>query len=318
MGAYYYDLNTYFRSKFGERVHKLTVDAGFDCPNRDGRIATGGCIYCNPRGSGTGQHARGLSIREQLERSKAPVARRFKAYKYIAYFQAFTNTYAPLSRLKAAYDEALAVPGIVGLSIGTRPDCISEEALALLTDYARRCLVWIEYGLQSAHDRTLTAIRRGHDVRCFVDAVERTRNRGMAVCAHVIRGLPGESRRDMRETARLVADLGLDGIKLHLLYVIRGTPLEKRYRQGDYRCLEQAEYADLVCDVIERLPPQTVIQRVTGDPHPRELVAPRWALAKKETIEMIHARFDARQTYQGRLYRPQKRRDAHEVREDGL
>ena len=317
MGAYYYDLNTYFRNKFGERVHKLTVDAGFDCPNRDGRIATGGCIFCNPKGSGTGQHARGLSIREQLERSKAPVARRFKAYKYIAYFQAFTNTYAPVPRLKAAYDEALAVPDIVGLSIGTRPDCISEDALALLSEYARRCLVWIEYGLQSAHDRTLAAIRRGHDVRCFIDAVERTRNRGMAICAHVILGLPGESRRDMRETARLVADLGLDGIKLHLLYVIRGTPLEKHYRQGDYRCLGQSEYADLVCDVIERLPPQTVIQRVTGDPHPRELVAPRWALAKKQTIEMIHARFEARQTRQGRRYRP-KSAGTHEGREDGL
>ena len=304
MGAYYYDLNTYFRARFGERVHKLTVDAGFDCPNRDGTIATGGCIYCNPQGSGTGLSTRGISIREQLERSRAPVARRFKAHKYIAYFQSFSNTYAPLPVLRKAYEEALAVPGIVGLSIGTRPDCVDDEVLALLAEYARRYLVWIEYGLQSAHDRTLAAIRRGHDVRCFVDAVTRTRNRGIAICAHVILGLPGETRRDMLATARLIADLGLDGIKLHLLYVIEGTPLAQDYRRGDYRCLEQAEYADLVCDVIERLPPRMVIQRITGDPHPRELVAPAWALAKKQTIEMIHARFKTRGTCQGSRYRP--------------
>ncbi len=304
MGAYYYDLNTYFRSRFGERVHKLTVDAGFSCPNRDGLLATGGCIYCNPQGSGTGLHARGLSIREQLERSKAPVTRRFKAYKFIAYFQSYSNTYAPLAALQKAYEEALAVPDIVGLSIGTRPDCIADDVLTLLAGYARRYLVWIEYGLQSACDRTLAVIRRGHDVSCFIDAVERTRGRGIAICAHVILGLPGESRRDMLATARLIADLGLDGIKLHLLYVIRGTPLEEMYRQGGYRCLEQAEYADIVCDVIERLPPQMVIQRITGDPHPRELVAPAWALAKKQTIEMIHANFEARQTRQGSRCRP--------------
>ena len=303
MGQYYYDLNTYFRAKFGQRVHKLTVDAGFDCPNRDGRIARGGCIYCNPRGSGTGLFARGFSIRAQLERSKAPVTRRFKARKFMAYFQSYSNTYAPPAVLKRAYDEALSVADIVGLSIGTRPDCVDDEILALLERYARTHLVWVEYGLQSAHDRTLSAIRRGHDVRCFVDAVERTRHRGIAICAHVILGLPGESRRDMLATARLIADLGLDGIKLHLLYVIKGTPLADTYRQGGYRCLTQAAYAELVCDVIERLPPEMVIQRVTGDPHPRELIAPAWALQKKQTIKMIHNRFEARQTHQGSRYR---------------
>ena len=303
MGAYYYDLNTYFRAQFGERVHKLTVDAGFDCPNRDGTIATGGCIYCNAQGSGTGHHARGLSIREQLERSKAPVARRFKAHKFIAYFQSFSNTYAPLPLLRQAYAEALAVPDVVGLAIGTRPDCVDNAVLDLLEAHATRHLVWIEYGLQSARDQTLAAIRRGHDVRCFIDAVARTRNRGIAICAHIILGLPGESRRDMHATARLIADLGLDGIKLHLLYVIKGTPLDRMYQRGDYRCLDQGEYADLVCDIIERLPPQMVIQRITGDPHPRELVAPAWALAKKQTIEMIHDRFAARQTRQGERYR---------------
>ncbi len=304
MGQYYYDLNTYFRAKFGQRVHKLTVDAGFDCPNRDGRIARDGCIYCNPQGSGTGLFNQGFSIRAQLERSKAPVARRFKARKFMAYFQSYSNTYAPPEVLKRAYDEALAVPDIVGLSIGTRPDCVDDEVLALLEQYARTHLVWVEYGLQSAHDRTLRTIHRGHDVRCFVEAVERTRNRGIAICAHMILGLPGESRRDMRATARLIADLGLDGVKLHLLYVIKGTALADTYRQGGYRCLTQAAYADLVCDVIERLPPEMVIQRITGDPHPHELIAPAWALQKRPTIEMIHARFEARRTRQGSRFRP--------------
>jgi hypothetical protein len=163
----YYDLNTYFRQRFGERVHKLSVDAGLTCPNRDGSKGTGGCIYCNPRGSGTGAHARGMSVGAQLEASKAAVARRFKAHRFVAYFQSFSNTYAPLAQLKAMYDEALAVPDVVGLAVGTRPDCVDEAVLALLAHYARHHLVWIEYGLQSAHDATLARIHRGHTVAAF-------------------------------------------------------------------------------------------------------------------------------------------------------
>ena len=299
----YFDLNTYFRKRFGHRVHKLTVDAGMTCPNRDGTISSAGCIYCNERGSGTGAFARGLSVREQLEQSKIPVARRFKARKFIAYFQSYTNTYAPVDTLARLYEEALSVEDVVGLSIGTRPDCVNDDVLDLLSRYARNHLVWVEYGLQTACDQTLRNINRGHDVACFTDALARSRQRGLPVCAHVILGLPGETRRDMLATARFLADRAIDGVKLHLLYVIRGTPLETMYHQGHYHCLEQREYVRLVCDFIERLPPQTVIQRLTGDPHPEELVAPAWALEKRATLDLIQQLLERRNSHQGSQYR---------------
>lgn len=305
MATHYQDLNTFFQRRFGCRVHKITVDAGLTCPNRDGRIAPDGCIYCNPKGSGTGAHARGLSITQQLEKSKAAVVKRFKARKFIAYFQAFSNTYAPIPILKSLYDEALSVKGVVGLAIGTRPDCADEAVLDLIQNYVREYMVWIEYGLQSAHDDTLKRIRRGHNFRCFEEAVARTRDRGILTCAHVILGLPGETRDHMMKTADRLADLCVDAVKLHLLYVIRGTEMEKMLAQGKYRCLEQKEYAELVCDFIERLPPETVIQRLTGDPHPAELIAPAWALQKRETLAIIQKTFSDRKSCQGiRIGRP--------------
>ncbi len=301
MALRYTDLNTYLRGLFGQRVHKLTIDAGFTCPNRDGTIATGGCIYCNPYGSGTGAHRRGLSITEQLERGKLAVARRFKARKFIAYFQAFTNTYAPIERLKACWDEALAVKDVVGLSIGTRPDCVNGQILDLLEDYARTRLVWLEYGLQSAHDRTLELVNRGHDFACFQQAVEAAGGRGIKICAHLILGLPGEDRSMMLATADAVAGLKIDGVKLHLLYVIKGTPLAGMYRRGRYQCLGRKQYVELVCDVLERLPPQMVIQRLTGDPHRDQLLAPQWALEKRVTLDAIRRKLEERNTWQGRL-----------------
>jgi radical SAM protein (TIGR01212 family) len=296
----YYDLNSYFHRLFGQRVHKLSVDAGFTCPNRDGRISSAGCIYCNARGSGTGAHAKGLSVAEQLTANKAAVAKRFKAKKFMAYFQAFSNTYAPLETLKKVYNEALAVPDVVGLAIGTRPDCISESILDLLSAYARTHLLWVEYGLQSIHDQTLLRIHRGHDFACFREAVEVTRKRGIAVCAHVILGLPGETREHMLETARALARMEIEGVKLHLLYVVKDTALETLFRKGGYRCLEQREYVELVCDFLEHLPPEMVIQRLTGDPHRDELVAPAWSLKKGETLRLIQETLESRDSWQGR------------------
>ena len=266
----YNDLNSYLRGLFGCRVQKISIDAGLNCPNRDGTIALGGCIYCN----------------------------------IIAYFQSFSNTYAPVKQLKALYDEALTVEDVVGLSIGTRPDCVNTEILDLLQEYARHHLVWLEYGLQSANDETLSAINRGHDVGCFQDAVAATRNRGIKICAHVILGLPGESRADMLHTARTIADLKIDGVKLHLLYVIRGTRLEAQFQQGAYRCLQQPQYVELVCDFLERIPAEMVIQRLTGDPHPLELVAPQWALKKSETLNLIRRTLEERDSWQGKYYVP--------------
>lgn len=299
----YTDLNTFLRGHFGGRVQKITVDAGFTCPNRDGTLGTGGCIYCNARGSGTGAHRRGESIRAQIETGKARLARRYKARRFIAYFQAFSNTYAPVEVLRQRYDQALAVPDVVGLAIGTRPDCVDAPVIDLLADYARRCMVWVEYGLQSSSDRTLADIGRGHDFAAFVRAVTRTRGRGILMCAHVILGLPGETAADMRATARAVADLGLDGIKIHLLYVVRGTEMERRYRRGAYRCLTREQYVERVCDVLEVLPPEMVVQRLTGDPHPGELAAPDWALQKRQTLEAIQAALERRETFQGKYFR---------------
>ena len=301
MSNRFYDLNTYFRNQYGQRVHKITVDAGMGCPNRDGTLGTGGCIYCNALGSGTGAHQKGLSISEQLANSKAAVAKRFKAKLFLAYFQAFTNTYAPVEQLKAMFDEALAVDDIIGLAIGTRPDCIDEAKLALLESYARDHLIWLEYGLQSAHDASLRAINRGHDLACFENAVRSTAGRGIRIGVHMIIGLPGENRDHVYQTAEYLARLPIDGVKLHLLYVIRGTALETMHHAGKYQCLSQEDYTDLVCDVIERLPAHMVILRLTGDPHPRELVAPLWAMDKVGTLAMIKEKLHSRDLRQGDL-----------------
>jgi radical SAM protein (TIGR01212 family) len=302
MKSPYYDLNSYLRNIFGCRVQKISLDAGLTCPNRDGHISTGGCMYCNSRGSGTGASRQGLSITEQIMRGKEFLKKRYKAQKFIAYFQSFSNTYGPYEKLKGLYEEALAIDDIVGLSIGTRPDCVDESVLTLLESYAKDYLVWIEYGLQSIHDRTLAAINRGHDVKCFKGAVEKTRGRGIKICTHVILGLPLEDRHDMLATAKAVAAIGIDGIKIHLLYVVKGTRMEELYLGGKYRCLEQEEYVNLVCDFLELLPPDMVIQRLTGDPHPHELVAPEWSLRKNKTLSRIKETFTERESWQGKRF----------------
>lgn len=297
----YNDLNTYFRKMFGCRVQKITVDAGLTCPNRDGSTGTGGCIYCNVRGSGTGAWADGKSVTVQLLEGKKVLTRRYKAKKFIAYFQSYSNTYAPIRQLKRLYDEALSVEDVIGLSIGTRPDCADTERLSFIQDYTQDYLIWIEYGLQSADDDTLTFINRGHDVNRFVRAVQDTKNRGIKICAHVILGLPHEDRSHMLKTAQMIADLGIDGVKLHLLYVVKGTPMEKLYRRGKYRCLDQVEYVELVCDFLERIPASVVIQRLTGDPHRDELVAPAWSQRKSETLALINETLKERNSRQGKF-----------------
>ena len=301
MNKRYNDLNSYFRSIFGCRVQKITIDAGLSCPNRDGKISTGGCIYCNTRGSGTGAHAKGYSVTDQILAGKKALSKRYKAKKFIAYFQSFTNTYASLDGLKSLYEEALSIEGVVGLSIGTRPDCVDEPVLKLIESYSKTHLIWVEYGLQSMHDKSLALINRGHDFQCFKDAVDATLNRGIKICAHVILGLPEEKRSHMIETAKTIAKMGIDGIKIHLLYVIKGTKLEKLYRQGSYKCLEKQQYVDLVCDFLERIPKDMVIQRLTGDPHPEELVAPQWSVKKAQTLSMIKETLEKRDSWQGKF-----------------
>ncbi|UCB48028.1 MAG: TIGR01212 family radical SAM protein [Deltaproteobacteria bacterium] len=299
----YRDYNTYLREIFGERVQKISLDAGLNCPNRDGTTSNRGCIFCDSRGSGTGAMIkRGLSIEEQIVEGRKRMARRYGARKFIAYFQSFTNTYAPVPQLKELYDRALHYRDMVGLSVATRPDCVSNPVLTLLSSYQEKYLVWVEYGLQSSHDATLSRINRGHDVACFEQGVHRAKDFGLNVCAHIILGLPGETRDMMRETALYLAKLPIDGVKIHLLYIVKGTPLDIVYGKKEYRCLERDEYIELVVDVLERLPPDVVIQRLTGDPIGVELVAPLWAKDKSENLRRIRERLEERETWQGRRY----------------
>jgi radical SAM protein (TIGR01212 family) len=295
----YTDLNSVLRARFGCRVHKITIDAGFTCPNRDGARGTGGCVYCNSRGSGTGASGR-ASIAEQLREAQPFLRNRYKAEKFIAYFQAFSNTYAPLEVLRARYEEALSVEDIVGLSIGTRPDCVPDGTLDLLAEFGDRTWLSLEYGLQSIHDRTLARINRGHTAAEFRDAVRRARTRGIDLCVHVILGLPGESREDMLETARALAGMDIGGIKIHLQYVVRGTPLHRWYERGEYRCLERGEYVDVLCEFLALLPKEMVIHRLTGDPHRDELVAPSWAMEKETTWRLILETLAGRDLWQGK------------------
>jgi uncharacterized protein len=301
MAERYYDLNTYLRNRFGCRVQKISIDAGLTCPNRDGSLSSTGCIYCNQHGSGTGAFTRGLSITDQIKISMEHLGRRYKARKFIAYFQSFSNTYAPVETLKQLYDEALAVDGVVGLAVGTRPDCISAEILTLLKSYAEKKLVWIEYGLQSAHDDTLVRINRGHTFGAFQSAVESTRQYGIPVCVHVILGLPGETRDHMIETARILGKMPIDALKIHLLYVVRGTALDALHQKKEFICMSRQEFVEIVCDFLTYIPAQVVIQRLTGDPHPEELVAPDWALQKTETLNLIRERLDRHDLRQGML-----------------
>jgi uncharacterized protein len=295
----YRDLNSYLRERFGARVQKVTLDAGLTCPNRDGRVGVGGCLYCNARGSGTGAWARGQTISVQLEEGMARLARRYGASRFIAYFQSFSNTYANRETLRTLYEEALAFPEVVGLSIGTRPDCLSPEILDLLADISRDRLLWLELGLQSAHDHTLKRLHRGHDVACFTQAVGEAAALGLEVVAHIILGLPGEGPAEMAATARYLGGLPLQGVKIHLLYVVRGSVLEGLHRAGSYRALEAGEYVNLVADFLELLPPHFVIHRVTGDPHPEELLAPAWCLDKPRVLKSIREELARRGSRQG-------------------
>jgi radical SAM protein (TIGR01212 family) len=301
----YRDYGTYLREIFGERVHKISLDAGLGCPNRDGTVAHSGCIFCDRLGSGSGALVdRNLSISEQITRARAGIKRRYGACKFIAYFQSFTNTYGPLARLKQLYDEAIDHPEIVGLSVGTRPDCVDDEKLALLASYKKSHLVWIEYGLQSAHDITLARIRRGHDAACLERSVHMAHKAGLNVCVHIILGLPGEDRKMMRETGRCLSRLPIQGIKFHVLYVTKDTPLAALYERGEYECLDREGYADLVADLLELIPPGVIIQRLISNPGKAELLAPRWVREKSRNLQFIHHRLERRNTWQGRRYPP--------------
>ncbi len=295
----YHAFSEELKRRFGCRVHRISVDAGFTCPNRDGTVGSSGCIYCGGRGSGSFGIRPELSVAEQLGHGKGIMARKYKAQKFIAYFQPYSNTYAPVARLRTIYEEALAVKDVVGLIVGTRPDCLPPETMELLAEYAAKSYFWLELGLQSPLNRTLSLIRRGHEFAVFVDAVRRSQERGILICAHIILGLPGESRQEMLATAAILNDLGVNGVKLHLLHVMRDTPLADLYQRGEVRVMERDEYAGLVCDFLERLDPRICVQRLTGDGAREHLLAPLWSLKKFEVLNLIDGELERRGSLQG-------------------
>lgn len=301
----YFSFSKYLKQVFGKRVYRITVDAGFTCPNRDGKKGKGGCIYCFS-GSEYNSEKRKKSVREQIEQGIERVGKRYKAEGFLVYFQAYTNTYAPPEVLKKIYDEIINFPQVLGLIIGTRPDCVPEETLKLINSYTEDYLVWIEYGLESSHFKSLRWMNRGHGVSDFVDAVLRTRKYPkINVCSHVILGLPTEDYEDMMETADLLASLRIDGVKIHPLHVIKGTKLEEIYLKERFKFLSLEEYVDLVVDFIERLPKNTVIQRVTGEAPEDLLIGPNWCThrEKNRVISLIRKRFEERNTFQGKKFR---------------
>ncbi|MDE6567698.1 MAG: TIGR01212 family radical SAM protein [Lachnospiraceae bacterium] len=284
----YYSLNQYLQDTFGQKIYKISLDGGFTCPNRDGTLDTRGCIFCSQAGSGEFAQSRKDSITQQIEKGKERLKDKIQNGKYIAYFQAFTNTYAPVERLRELYEEAISHPDIAILSIATRPDCLSEKVLLLLQELNKKKPVWIELGLQTIHESSAIYIRRGYPLSIYDEAVKNVKRIGVPIIVHVILGLPGETPEQMKETVSYVEKSGADGIKLQLLHVIKGTDLEKDYRAGKFRTLKMEEYVNLVADCIALLPPDMVIHRLTGDGDRKTLVAPLWSLHKKRVLNAIN------------------------------
>ena len=280
-------LNDYLRDNFGSKVYKIALNGGFSCPNRDGTIGVGGCIFCSEGGSGEFAGNPALSITEQIEQGKNRVASKIRSDKYIAYFQAYTGTYAPEDRLRVIYTEVVEHPEVVVISIATRPDCLPDEIIGLIDELNHIKPVWVELGLQTIHERTAEYIRRGYGIEVYDQAVERLRNIGVEVITHVILGLPNESRKDMLETVRHVCGSGATGIKLQLLHVLRGTDLEKDYLAGRFDVLTEDEYIDILRDCIGIIPDNVVIHRLTGDGDKRLLVAPLWSGDKKHVLNRV-------------------------------
>ena len=293
-------LNNYLRERFGQKIYKISIDGGFTCPNRDGTLGNRGCIFCSAGGSGDFAEDRNLSVTEQIERGKNRVEAKMpknlegsengSAHKYIAYFQAFTNTYAPLERLSALYTEAIAHPDIVAISIGTRPDCLSEDVIELLGELNRIKPVWVELGLQTIHEKSAEYIRRGYPLSVYESAVSKLRSHDIEVITHVILGIPGETKEDMLNTVRYVGESGVQGIKLQLLHVLRGTDLAEDYNKGLFKCMSMDEYIELVAACLENLPEDIVIHRMTGDGPKSILIAPEWSGDKKRVLNALNKR----------------------------
>jgi len=301
-GARYNAYGPFLKAMFGCRVYKVIVDAGFTCPNRDGTVAIGGCTYCNNDSFRPQAVSRLEPMAEQVESGIAYLRRRYRARKFIVYFQPFTNTHAPLEKLVPLYESALQHPDVVGLSVGTRPDCVDEAKLAWFEQLAQRYFVTLEYGLESIYDQTLVRINRGHDFQCWLNAIRLTRNRGIAIGTHLILGFPWESRDEMLAMAGAVSEVGLDFLKLHHLHVVRHTALGREYERRPFALMGYQEYLDLVVDFLERLDPRLRIERLFGLAPEDLLLGPRWDRTKAAIQYDIEQALVNRNTHQGRLY----------------
>lgn len=294
----YNQYSAYLKNKFGVKVYKITLDAGFSCPNRDGTISKGGCIFCDDGGSFSQAHSNLLSIEEQVQEGIKNLSERFKAQKFMSYFQAYSNTYKPVKELEKIYNSSLSDTRVIGLSIGTRPDCVDDEKLSLIADYKNDYYTWIEYGLQSIHDKTLKKINRGHDFDCFLRSYEKTKEKGINVCVHVIFGL-WETHDEIMQTAQTLAKLKVDGIKIHMLCALDNTKLAELYNAGEINFMSEEEYIKTVCDFLEYLPPTTTIHRLAGNGLKKNLIAPRWLGKKMDCLNKIDRELTARKSFQG-------------------
>lgn len=298
----YQSLNEYYRNLFGKKTAKISLDGGFTCPNRDGTLSTGGCIFCSEGGSGDFAEDATLSIALQIERGKAQTRKKWPDACYIAYFQAFTNTYAPVDVLRAKYEEALAQPDISGISIATRPDCLDDDVLALLKEISSKTRLWIELGLQTANEDSARFIRRGYTNDVFVEAVKRLQQLHIPVIAHVILGLPGETREDMLSTIHFLNNLPIHGIKLQLMHVLANTDMATLYETGAYTPLEKNAYVEIVGKCISHLRPDIIIYRLTGDGDKSILLAPSWSLHKRDVLNRLHQFLKEKEIHQGDTY----------------
>lgn len=302
--ARYTDFASFLARYFTGKVQKLSVNAGFTCPNRDGSVGRGGCTYCNNQSFNPDYCATDESVAQQLERGKSFFSRKYPNMQYLAYFQAYTNTYGELSHLKALYEEALAVEGVVGLVVGTRPDCMPDELLDYFAELHRRVFVLIEYGVETVHDSTLQRINRGHSFACSADAIRRTAERGIPVGAHMILGLPGEDRDAILEQPRLLSELPLSTLKLHQLQIVKGTAMAREFlhQPDDFHLYSAAEYAELVVDYLERLSPRIAVERFTSQSPKELLLAPDWGLKNYEFVERVRRILHQRDSFQGKNF----------------
>ena len=297
----YNSLSDHLKEKLGKKTVKLSVNAGFTCPNRDGKISEGGCIFCSGSGSGDFAPSAELPIAEQLRLSRQRLSSKWPDAKYIAYFQAFTNTYAPVEVLEEKYNEALSCDGICGLAIATRPDCMGDDVIDLIDRLNKKTYVWVEFGLQTSNEKTAELINRGHKNEVYVSAMKKLKERHIETVTHIILGLPGETKADMLNSVKFAADNGTDGIKLQLLHIIRGTKLHKMYLEHPFHVMDRDEYTDTVIEMIEHMPPDIVLHRLTGDGNRNELVEPTWSMDKRGVLNEIHRKMKLHETYQGKL-----------------